>query len=135
MRDADEPTRLLPTLALALTLVGCASGPSTPGDAEADPKPAATSPTFGDDPVGVALAWTDAPPEGLPEPVAERMAGWDDPVLLRLFRLSDSEARAVIGRKDGKNHPAVLLRLQRRQGSWSVVRSEPATANHGWPTM
>ena len=133
----DEPRRLLVLvmMALAVTLVGCAAGPEKTDEPEAEPTSTATAPAFGDDAVGAALAWADAPPDDLPEAVAGRLDQWDQPLLLRLFRLSDAEARAVIGRQDGKDRPAVLLRLRRTEGGWRVVGSEPTTANHGWPTM
>lgn len=133
----DDPRRLLVLVmvALAVTLVGCASGPEATDDPEASSTSNATAPTFGDDPAGAALAWADAPPDNLPEAVAGRMDQWDEPRLLRLFRLTDSEARAVIGRRDGKDQPAVLLKLRRTDGSWRVVETKPTTANYGWPTM
>ena len=135
----QTPGRTIGWAAIVLAaagLFGCASAPektdeTSPTEAEAAPAPA----HFGDDPAGTALAWADSPPDDLPETVADRLSAWSEPVLLRLLRTSDDEARAVVGEGDGKDQPAVLLHITRAEGTWSVTKVEPTTSHYGWPTM
>jgi len=116
-------------------LAGCATGSANkPDQAETPAEQPTAKTTYGDDPMGVALAWADDPPDDLPDPVAQRVDGWQDPTVLRLFRTADDRAEAVVADRDGKDQPAVLLTLGRRDGQWRVADVSTTTADHGWPT-
>ena len=129
--------RYLPLLMSGvLLLCACASSPQTDDEATgAQTAAKQTEQLRAGDPFGVAQQWADAPADHAPEALTDRVSAWQTPIVLRLLRTTEGDYRAVVAETSGKDEPAVLLHIERKDGAWLVVDVEATTANHGWPKM
>ena len=131
---------LVGVLFLMSPLAGCSTGQPTPDDTptagDASEEQAAER-SFGDDPMGLARRWTASVPSDTPESIRERVTGWSDPTVLRLYRVSATEYRAVVAASDDRDAEAVLLTIARggdSAGDWRVESVAASEASHMWPT-
>ena len=123
-----------------ITHAACSTTQPSPDDSPtaAESSDAQTDePTYGDDPMGLARRWTASVPSDTPEPIRERVTGWSEPTVLRLYRRSTTEYRAVVAESDDRDAEAVLLTITRdgtSGGDWRVESVDASEASHMWPT-
>lgn len=100
--------------------------------------PAATEPSESlPDPLATATSWIEADKRmGLSDETEKIAASLDeDAVVLRLFRQDDSYFALVAGDSPDRVVPAILLRIDKKDGAWSVTQTEAATSDLLWPEI
>lgn len=126
-------------LTLGLALVACASPQQPPDDPTARSAETSAQPSeqaYGDDPMGLAHQWTADLPGSAPDSLRSTVESWSDPTVLRLYRHSETETRAVVAASDHPDGDAILLTLTRPAptSSWQVDSAKPTQPTHAWPT-
>lgn len=90
---------------------------------------------YGDDPIGLAHRWADAPPEDAPASARKTLEAWDRPTVVRVSRRPDGSYRAVVARSGSSEAEALLLVIERGDGGWRVTGVEESSATYLWPEM
>jgi hypothetical protein len=124
--------RLIGLFIVALLFVAGGCQTTTPRAEE----PIAAAQTAAADPLQAAERWANDPTSRgqLDRPVETVVAGWSNPLVLRVWRDGDHYRALVADEDSDKVSAAVLLTLTSAEG-WSVKSAEAARSDMLWPSL